>query len=101
VPPGYSPAGYGYGYPKPARTDGLAVASMVLGIVSFVLCWLGVVTGILAAVFGFVSLSRIKNAAGTLSGRGMAIAGVATGLSALGIWVLFILLGTFSASLSG
>ena len=62
-----------YGGYRAARTSGLAIASMVLGIVW--LFWLG---SILAVIFGHVALSQIKRSMGTLSGRGMAIAGLAS-----------------------
>jgi len=96
APPGYVPAGYGYGYPAAPKTDGMAIAAMVLGIVSFVLCWAGILTGVLAIVFGLVSLSRIKKAGGSLTGRGMAIAGFVCGILAMAMWVLFIVIGVLS-----
>ena len=54
---------------------------MVLGIVW--IFWLG---SILAVIFGHVALSQIKRSMGTLSGRGMAIAGLVLGY--VGIAVL-------------
>jgi len=59
---------------RPTRTNGFAVASMVLGILW--LYWLG---SILALVFGYIALSQIKNSEGTQSGRGMAIAAIVLG----------------------
>jgi hypothetical protein len=79
VRPPPPPGGYG-GY-RAARTSGLAIASMVLGIVW--IFWLG---SILAVIFGHVALSQIKRSMGTLSGRGMAIAGLVLGY--VGIAVL-------------
>ena len=61
----------GYAGYRAARTSGLAIASMVLGIVW--IFWLG---SILAVIFGHVALSQIKRSMGALSGRGMAIAGL-------------------------
>jgi hypothetical protein len=66
-PPGY--AGY-----RTMRTSGLAIASLVLGIVW--IFWLG---SILAVIFGHVALSQIKRSMGALTGRGMAIAGLILG----------------------
>jgi hypothetical protein len=77
-PPGY--AGY-----RAARTSGLAIASMVLGIVW--LFWLG---SILAVIFGHVALSQIKRSMGALSGRGMAIAGLALGYVGIALLVVSI-----------
>ena len=74
-PPAYGPPGpYGYGYP-PAQTctNGLAIASMVLGIV-----WIYWIGSILAIVFGHVSLHQMKRKP-YQTGRGMAIAGLVLG----------------------
>lgn len=57
------------------KTSGLAVASLVLGILGFCTG----VTGIAAVICGHMALSRIKKAAGTLTGSGLAIGGLATG----------------------
>lgn len=65
---------------QPRTTSGLAVASLVLGIL-----WLGGLGAVLALVFGFVALSQIKSQPERYQGRGMAIAGVVLG--ALGIIV--------------
>ncbi len=66
--------------------QGMAVASLVLGILSLVFLLVycaGVVPAILAVVFGHVSLSRVR--AGTESGRGMALAGLICGYISLGL----------------
>jgi len=58
----------------PMGTNGLAVASLVLGIVwDF---WIG---SILAVVFGHIALSQIDGSRGLQTGRGLAIAGVILG----------------------
>ena len=79
VPPGYPPLapggppvawaqpGYG-GAPRDGGTDGFAVASLVLGILS---------GSLLAIIFGIVALGRIRRD-GT-GGRGLAIAGIVLG----------------------
>lgn len=54
----------------------LAVASLVCGILGF---FSAGITGVLGVIFGHVSLGRIKRSAGTLEGRGLAIAGLVTG----------------------
>jgi hypothetical protein len=59
---------------RATRTSGLAIASLVLGIVW--IFWLG---SILAVIFGHVALSQIKRSMGALTGRGMAIAGLILG----------------------
>jgi Domain of unknown function (DUF4190) len=60
-------------------TSGFAVASLVLGIV-----WVCGIGAILALIFGYVALGQIKRSQGSMSGRGMAIAGVVLGGLALG-----------------
>lgn len=57
-----------------ARTNGFAVASLVLGVL-FCL----VVTAVLAVIFGNVALGRIDESNGTEKGRGLAIAGIVLG----------------------
>lgn len=88
---------------RPAQTgDGFAVASMVLGIVGICTFWfgLGIVTSILAVIFGLIVLYSARRRA---VGRGMAIAGLATGGLALLITLLFFLfvaaIGSVSSSL--
>jgi hypothetical protein len=60
----------------------MATTSLVLGIVSF-LC-LGVVTGVLAVIFGVMGLNRAKQGA---SGHGQAVAGIACGAVGFGLFV--------------
>jgi hypothetical protein len=67
------------------RTNGLAIASMVLGIV-----WVYWVGSILAVVFGHVALSQIKRSQGAQRGSGMAIAGLVLGY--IGIAVLAVVI---------
>jgi Domain of unknown function (DUF4190) len=80
--------------PAQAATNGMAVASLVLGITAAILGILlfplGIVCGILAIVLGFVGKG---NAAQTGVGRGMAIAGIVLGIVGivLGLlWIVFI-----------
>jgi hypothetical protein len=75
------------------RTSGLAIASMVLGILSLVFCWftyIGVPVGILAIIFGGIAMSQTGRDP-TLGGRGMAIAGLVCGIIGIAIWVLLII----------
>lgn len=64
------------------KTHGLAIASLVCGIVGFVLMGF-VVLGVLAIIFGAISLKKIRRSGGFLTGRGMAIAGLVLGIVAL------------------
>ncbi|MBI1758516.1 MAG: DUF4190 domain-containing protein [Actinobacteria bacterium] len=86
----------GYGYPPPAKGgSGMAIAALVLGIVSIVLSftiWVGAIAGIVGLILGIVGISHAKRPGG--SGRGVAIAGVVTsalGLAAVvGILIFFV-----------
>jgi hypothetical protein len=86
-PPGYQPYGYQpYGYVQ-APNHGPAIASMVLGIVSFFISIFGVVTAIIGLTLGIMSLKECQPN-GPKRGRGMAIAGIACSCTALGLWLL-------------
>lgn len=86
------PPPYAYA-PAPSRgTNGMAVASMVLGIL-----WLYWIGSVLALIFGYVALSQIKATGGTQGGRGMAIAGIVLGWIGLGL----LLIGLIAAASNG
>ena len=79
------PAGYPYmpGYGNQTSTNGMSIAALVCGLCGFIYG----VPAILGIIFGFVSLSQIKQRG--QSGRGMALAGIIVGA----LWlVLFIIL---------
>ena len=62
----------------PAQRCGLALASLILGIAGIALC-LGPLAGIPAVICGHIAQSRIGKSGGSLSGGGLAIAGLITG----------------------
>jgi prepilin-type processing-associated H-X9-DG protein len=62
---------------KVTKTCGLAVASLILGVLSLV-CF-GVLTGVPAVICGHLAKSKIKHSGGTLDGDGLAIGGLITG----------------------
>lgn len=64
--PGRSPAG------RP-KTSGMAITSLVLGILGLFSCG---VTALVGLVLGIVALVKIRNSQGRLSGNGLAIAGI-------------------------
>ena len=68
-------------------TSGLAIASLVLGIVAFIT---GPLTGLPAIVCGHVSLRRIFKSGGAIAGGGLAIAGLVTGYVATVLGVVAI-----------
>ncbi|MCK4697748.1 MAG: DUF4190 domain-containing protein [Dehalococcoidia bacterium] len=74
------------------RTSGLAIASMVCGILSLVFFWVplfGFLLGIIAIIFGAVAIRQIGREP-NLGGRGMAIAGLVCGIVGVAGWVIFI-----------
>jgi hypothetical protein len=93
-PPGYPP--YGPGYPTPygygpqwaqqAGTNGMAVASMVLGIL-----WIYWIGSLLALIFGYIARSQLKQR--PQQGGGMAIAGIVLGWIGAAALVIVIIIG--------
>lgn len=83
--------------PAPAKTNSFAIASLVLGIVTVPLiccCGAGILTGILAVVFGFMAKNKIKASMGAEKGDGMALAGIILGFAGIGLGILVLVLQT-------
>jgi Na+/proline symporter len=89
-PPYYQPPYYQMPAAPHKTTNGLAIASMVLGIV-----WIYWVGSILALVFGYVALGQIRQR--NQNGGGMAIAGIVLGWVGVGILLLIIFVGVLSS----
>jgi hypothetical protein len=81
-----------YGYAPPARTNGMAIASLVLGIV-----WLYGVGSILALIFGYNAKKQIEQSGGSQTGRGMATAGIVLGWIGAGTLAI-VIVGAVAAS---
>ena len=79
----YQPQGYPP-FAAQGRTSGLAIASMVLGIL-----WVYWIGSILAVIFGHVAINQAKKDP-TLRGKGMAIAGLVLGYLGIAFLVLTI-----------
>jgi len=77
--------------PSQPQTMGLAVASMVCGILGILIPFVGFVLAILGIIFGVRARSAIMTSNGTLRGEGMAIAGMVCGIVALGLGVISII----------
>jgi hypothetical protein len=71
------------------KTNGMAIASMVLGIVSVLpcCCFIGIIPGILAVVFGFIARSTIDKSMGAQKGKEMALTGIILGFLSIGLTV--------------
>ncbi|MFM1965426.1 MAG: hypothetical protein RL134_1151 [Actinomycetota bacterium] len=107
-PPAPQPA-YGYapqpGFPTPyaakPKTNGMALASMILGILGITagLCLIFFpVMPILAVIFGHIGLTQTRNTGAP--GRGYAIAGLVTGYIGIALavlWLIAVAIGTFTS----
>jgi hypothetical protein len=84
---GYPQANY-YGPPGgpvyPARTNGLAITALIMGILGFLTCG---VTSVLAIIFGHMGSAQIKRTGE--NGQGMALAGIILGWILTGLWILY------------
>src|SRR5687768_14270079 len=91
---------YGWAPPPPpaypvAPQQGLAVASLVLGIVSITIGWccsFGILTAPVALVLGIISLVQIKNEPTKYGGKGFALGGIVMGGLYIVIFAAIILL---------
>ncbi|PHR46762.1 MAG: hypothetical protein COA32_09780 [Fluviicola sp.] len=88
------------------KSNGMATASLVLGIVSIALGWilggiLGIITGILAIILAVVAKKKIK-ADPSVGGKGAATGGMITGIIGLVlyaiIWIIVIVFLSTAAS---
>ncbi|GII02489.1 DUF4190 domain-containing protein [Planobispora takensis] len=81
---GYDP--YGYGAPQPRPNNGMAIATLVMGIAGLFVCG---VTSLVGIVLGHVSLGQIKRTGE--EGRSMAIAGLVLSYFGVACWVIVLL----------
>lgn len=91
--PAYPPSGY-----QTASTNGLAIASFILGLVGWMACGVG---SVVAVILGFVARSQIRNSHGRQGGDGLALAGIILGFLAIALVVLFFVIGSIANSNSG
>ncbi|MEF2794890.1 MAG: DUF4190 domain-containing protein [Hydrogeniiclostridium sp.] len=85
-----------YAQPVQKKSSGMAVGSLVCGILSVVLCcviWVSWIEAIVAIVLGIISLSSDRE------GKGMAIAGIVTGAFGLLLFIGFLVLWMTTGSL--
>lgn len=66
------------------KRSGMALAALICGILALtVVCSFGIIMPLVAIVLGFVARGQISKSAGTLTGGGMAIAGIVLGFFGL------------------
>ena len=85
--------------PTAPRNNPMAVAGLVLGIISVTLafCCYGIPFNILAIIFSLMALSQISTDPYSQRGRGLAIAGLVLGIISVFVAVLLgVLIGSFS-----
>ena len=77
------------------KSNGAAVASMVLGICSIALCWtgwIGLAAGIVAVILAVVAKNKIKADADLAHSNGKATAGLITGIIGTVISAILVIL---------
>ncbi|HEY7438520.1 MAG TPA: DUF4190 domain-containing protein [Acidimicrobiia bacterium] len=75
-PPPPAPSPYPAAYPPYGarqKTSGLAIAALVLSLLSFVMC--PVIAAVIAIALAHAAFNRIDSSGGLVGGRGMAVAG--------------------------
>jgi hypothetical protein len=88
--------------PGTQQTNGLAIAGMVLGIVSialFFLNWIDILVAIVGLILSIIGLNKSRQLGGT--GRGMAITGIITsavGIVAAAIFLIAVVVAVTSSS---
>jgi competence protein ComGC len=70
------------------KNAGLAIGSLVLGILSLTCFWL--LTAIPAVICGHIAYSRIRRSAGALTGEGLALGGLITGYLSIALSIFVI-----------
>lgn len=70
------------------KTSGLAITSLVFGILSVTCC--GLISGIVAIITGHIARSRIKSGGGTEGGAGLALAGLIMGYLSIVLTIIAI-----------
>jgi hypothetical protein len=84
--PGQYPQQPGGGYAPVPKNNGMAIASLVLGIL-----WICSVGSILAVIFGYMAKKQIKESGGVEQGDGMATAGIVLGWIGIAFLILYLI----------
>jgi len=98
APPPTAGSGYQTGYagtaPAARTGSGMAIAALVLGLLSLPATFTvigGILLGLLAIIFGVIAVRRFNRGQG--GGKGMAIAGIVTGALGLVLSIILIAVG--------
>ena len=91
-PNGWVPQGQGYGvYGAPQHMHGMAVASLIMGVLSLFLNSLYFIPSLLAIGFGIAAILQIRKTPHYYKGSGLAIAGIVLGAVFLIVYIGLIL----------
>jgi hypothetical protein len=74
-----------------ARTNGTAVASLILALIGMI------IGSVLAVILGYQAQREIDRSEGTQTGRGLATAGIVIGWISLAAWVLILVAVAFAS----
>ena len=90
------PTSYGYEAPPPQQNNGVALAAMIVGILSLLgLLFLfpGLILGVIALILGIVGVKKANSIVGPGSRKGMAISGIVMGAIATILSALMLIFG--------
>jgi hypothetical protein len=95
----YAPPAYGYGYNPYGypSTNGMAIASLILSAVGWIVC----IGPILGVIFGFIALSQIRQSQGRQAGSGLAKAGIIVGFAVIALFIVLVIVSRNSNSSNG
>jgi hypothetical protein len=72
------------------KSQGMAVASLVMGILALLTYYGAFLFGLLALIFGLIALKRIRTSPDKFEGKGMAKAGIIMGIIAMVVIIILI-----------
>ncbi|WP_434752682.1 DUF4190 domain-containing protein [Paenibacillus amylolyticus] len=84
-------------YVAPSKTNSKSIVSLVLGILSITIPYLGFLIGIVAIIFASLAFKEIRMR--MEQGKGLAIAGLVCGIIGTAIYAIIILLALLAALL--
>ncbi|HEY3579484.1 MAG TPA: DUF4190 domain-containing protein [Pyrinomonadaceae bacterium] len=77
--------------PHKPQSQGLALASMITGILGLALGCIGPLPAIAAIILGWIALSQIKQSPQTIGGKPLAIIGIVTGSLTVAFYILLLI----------
>jgi hypothetical protein len=83
------------------QSKGLAIASLICGILSIPCCWLAIILGPAGAIMGWIAKGKADSDPMHYGGRGMALAGLICGIVGTCIAILWIVLNILGIALGG